>query len=456
LTIIGAGTTTLTASQPGDGNYQTATSVSINYSINKTTPALTWATPVDIVHGTPLSGTQLNASANVPGSFAYTPLAGTVLNAGNAQVLQVAFTPTDTEKYSSVSSNVLINVQKAAATLTLANLSQVYDGTARIVSVITTPSGLTGASVSYAGSAIAPINAGTYAVAGSLNNANYTASPVNGTLVVAKATQSITFTLSATGTYGTDVTLSAVASSQLPVAFTVSGPATISGNLLHLTGGGTVAVTATQAGNGNYNPAPNVVRTIAVGKAVLQVVADNKSRAYGQANPALTVTYSGFVNGDTAAVLKGGPKLSTAATATSVVGTYTILTDMGTLSSVNYSFVLANGVLSIQAANTAVTPSNVTGKFGAAATSISANVVALSPSAATVTEGRVDFTVRTSAGVIVGQISAVVSKGKATADFPTAGLARGTYPISASYVDSLTSPNFNNGDGTTTGNLTIK
>src|SRR5262249_3326317 len=65
LTIVGAGTTTLTASQPGDGNYRPATPVSVDYTITKTTPVLTWANPADIVYGTPLSGTQLNATANV-------------------------------------------------------------------------------------------------------------------------------------------------------------------------------------------------------------------------------------------------------------------------------------------------------------------------------------------------------------------------------------------------------
>ena len=48
----------------------------------KTTPLITWATPAPIVQGTTLSGAQLNATANVPGTFVYTPSAGTVLPAG--------------------------------------------------------------------------------------------------------------------------------------------------------------------------------------------------------------------------------------------------------------------------------------------------------------------------------------------------------------------------------------
>ena len=46
------------------------------------------------------------------------------------------------------------------------------------------------------------------------------------------------------------------------MTFTVSGPANISnGNTLNITGTGPVTVTATQAGNGNFNAAASVART---------------------------------------------------------------------------------------------------------------------------------------------------------------------------------------------------
>ena len=56
---------------------------------------ITWSAPADIVYGTALSATQLNATASVPGTFVYTPPAGTVLQAGSGQSLSVTFTPTD-------------------------------------------------------------------------------------------------------------------------------------------------------------------------------------------------------------------------------------------------------------------------------------------------------------------------------------------------------------------------
>jgi hypothetical protein len=60
---------------------------------------ITWPAPADIVYGTALSATQLNATANVAGTFVYAPVAGTVLNAGSSQTLSVTFTPTDAANY---------------------------------------------------------------------------------------------------------------------------------------------------------------------------------------------------------------------------------------------------------------------------------------------------------------------------------------------------------------------
>src|SRR5438477_1859181 len=66
---------------------------------SKVTPTITWPTPSPINNPTPLSTTQLDATASVPGTFVYTPPAGTVLAAGT-QTLSVAFTPTDTRAHS--------------------------------------------------------------------------------------------------------------------------------------------------------------------------------------------------------------------------------------------------------------------------------------------------------------------------------------------------------------------
>jgi hypothetical protein len=113
----GAGQTLSTTFTPTDSvDYNTAmASVQINVTVVKTTPSITWAKPADIVFGSALGPTQLNASANVPGTFVYTPPAGTVLPVGNNQTLSVMFTPTDTIDYNTASGSTSINVNPPMA-----------------------------------------------------------------------------------------------------------------------------------------------------------------------------------------------------------------------------------------------------------------------------------------------------------------------------------------------------
>jgi MBG domain-containing protein len=180
------------ASFAGDALYASTTG-SGTLIVSKATPTLTWNNPGDIVYGTALSSTQLNATASVPGTFVYTPLSNTVLHAGNGQTLHVDFTPTDSTNYATASKNVLINVLKAPLTIT----------------------------------------------------------------------------------------------------------------------------------------------------------ADNKVKLVGDANPPLSFTPTGFVNGDTASVLTGSPSLSTTATNSSPVGNYPITITQGTLAASDYAFSFVNGTLSV-------------------------------------------------------------------------------------------------------------
>jgi uncharacterized protein (TIGR02145 family) len=78
--------------------------------IIKKDPIITWSNPADIIVGTKLSATQLNATADVAGTFVYTPPIGTSLSVGEKQVLKVEFTPNDLTNYNTGSKNVNINV----------------------------------------------------------------------------------------------------------------------------------------------------------------------------------------------------------------------------------------------------------------------------------------------------------------------------------------------------------
>lgn len=107
------------------------------------------------------------------------------------------------------------------------------------------------------------------------------------------ANQTITFQpVPSTAIFGVaPISLKATATSGLPVSFSViSGPATISGATLTITGAGRVVVAANQTGNADYAPAPEVTQTIVVNKATLSL-----SVMYTPSNPSYgtIVTFTG-------------------------------------------------------------------------------------------------------------------------------------------------------------------
>ena len=73
-------------------------------------PVITWAIPASVVAGTPLSATQLNATANVTGTFVYSPSIGTAMNTAGNQTLSVTFTPNDLTAYLVATKSVTIVV----------------------------------------------------------------------------------------------------------------------------------------------------------------------------------------------------------------------------------------------------------------------------------------------------------------------------------------------------------
>ena len=83
--------------------------------------------------------------------------------------------------YQGSATNTLV-ISKATATVTLSNLLQLFDGTAKSVSVTTAPPGLT-VFVTYNGSANAPTNTGSYSVIATVVDPNYQGGATN-TLVI--------------------------------------------------------------------------------------------------------------------------------------------------------------------------------------------------------------------------------------------------------------------------------
>jgi hypothetical protein len=115
------GTHTITSTYVGDVNYPPTGSNAQTVFVGGT-PTVTWPTPAAISYPTALSATQLNASANIPGTFAYSPVAGTVLSPGNP-TLSVTFTPSDYTDFGPQNSSVTLAVNKGATSISVASVS---------------------------------------------------------------------------------------------------------------------------------------------------------------------------------------------------------------------------------------------------------------------------------------------------------------------------------------------
>ena len=362
LAGINAGTypSAVGASFAGDSSYA-ATNQNGQLTVSKATPTITWNNPADMVYGTALSGTRLNATASVAGTFIYTPAAGTVLHVGNGQTLHVNFTPTDTTNYNSASKDVFINVTKAALTITADNKARPVN-TANPTLTYTptgfvngdTASVLSG-SPNLSTTATQSSPAGDYPITitqGTLTAADYAFTFVNGTLSIGKVAPVINWSNPANIVYGTGLSgtqLNATATDPNTNA-SVAGTFTYApaaGAVLHAGNNQTLAVTFSPSDTTNYITPPQKTVTINVSKATLTITADNKGKIVGDPNPPLTFTPTGFVNGDSASVLTGTPSLSTTATTGSPVGTYPITITQGTLAAADYTFTFVNGTLSV-------------------------------------------------------------------------------------------------------------
>lgn len=135
------------------------------------------------------------------------------------------------------------------------------------------------------GNMLSIVGAGTGSItANQPGNDTYNpATPVTQTFTVNKGSQTITFSpLGPHGGADGPIPLQATASSGLPVTFSVvSGPATVSGATLSLTGVGSVTVQASQAGTDNYNAASPVTQTFAVSLAAPMISLVLNAASYG-------------------------------------------------------------------------------------------------------------------------------------------------------------------------------
>jgi hypothetical protein len=320
-TVLNAGAQTLTAQfTPADAANFASASASVSLVVNKATPSITWATPAPIVYGTQLSSAQLDATADVAGSFTYSPAAGTVLDAGT-HTLAAHFTPADTRNYTDADAASTLAVQRAAPHITWAAPAGIVYGTPLSAAQLNAAADVAG-SFAYAPPAGTILNAGpgqtlsAHFTPGDTHN--YTDADATLTIDVAKAQQTLTWTPPSPVVYGT-----ALSATKLDARVDVAGPAP-AGALVYSPPAGAVldagrhTLTVIAQETANYERAALSV-PLDVARAPLALRADAKSKLYGAAVPALTGTLTGVVNGDNIT-----PSYATAATQQSPAGTYAI------------------------------------------------------------------------------------------------------------------------------------
>ncbi|MBK9392117.1 MAG: gliding motility-associated C-terminal domain-containing protein [Bacteroidetes bacterium] len=129
----------------------------------------------------------------------------------------------------------------------------------------------------------------------------------------------------------------------------INTPATVSSDA------GVYPITATGAADPNYN-ITYLEGILTIEKATLSVTAENKIKVHGDANPALTISYIGFVGADDKNVIDAEPSVSTSALPFSTAGTYPIVPSGGLDN--NYTFIFIDGTLTITKASLLFTAEN--------------------------------------------------------------------------------------------------
>ncbi len=249
--------------------FGTTTTTAVNLTVGTQNVAITLANTSATYDGTPKPVTVTTSPAGLPFALSYAGSSSAPTDAGSYVVSSNVST---TEASGSVST--ILTIAKATQTVTLGSVpagitpgiafslaATASSGLPITLSVVSGNATVSGNSVTLADTAPVALRATQS------GNNNYASASADTTVTAAKLAQAIAFAaLADQRSAAGPIVLSAVTSSGLPVTFTlVSGPATLSGNTLTLTGtAGTVTVRAAQAGDATYNAAPVVERAFAV------------------------------------------------------------------------------------------------------------------------------------------------------------------------------------------------
>jgi hypothetical protein len=235
------------------GNYQLSSSTATttaNITLATVTPSITASNKVyDGTTTATISGRSLTGvAAGDVGNVTLTGGTATFATAGvgngktvTATGLSLTGSAIGNYQLSSSSATTTANITAAPATVALSNLTQSFDGSAKPVTVTTTPTGIT-TTVTYAGSATVPSAVGTYAVVATISDPNYTGT-ASGTLTIV-GPPVVTSATTAGGIVGVPFSYT-ITASNTPTGFNATGlPTGLSVN----TTTGVISGTPTAAG----------------------------------------------------------------------------------------------------------------------------------------------------------------------------------------------------------------
>jgi O-glycosyl hydrolase len=274
-TVLQAGSQTLSVTfTPADTTDYNSASGSVQLTVDQASPVITWATPAPVSVGTTLSSGQLNAMANVAGSFVYSPVSGTVENTAGTIPLSTTFTPTDTTDYTSATGGVTLVVNKATPAVSWATPSPIVYGTALSSTQLDASSGGVAGTLVYLPPTGKVLTAGSQTLSVTFtptDTTDYTSANGSVQLTVNKATPVITWATPASVAVGT--TLS---STQLDATASVPGSfvyAPVSGTVENTAGTVSLSTTFTPTDATDYAAATGKV-SLTVTPAVTGVTVD--------------------------------------------------------------------------------------------------------------------------------------------------------------------------------------
>ena len=229
-----------------------------------------------IYDGAPKSATATTEPAGLAVDFTYD---GSATAPGNAGVYAVTGTVNEVNYEGSAAGALTIG--KGTATVELGSLSHTCDGAGKSATATTVPAGLA-VDFTYDGTATAPSNAGSFAVTGTVNEANWQGS-ATGTLTIGKGAATVVLgSLSQAYDGAPKPATATTAPAGLAVDFTYDGSATAPSNV------GGYAVTGT-VNDANYEG--SAAGTLTIGKGAATVVLESLSQAYdGTPKPATATT----------------------------------------------------------------------------------------------------------------------------------------------------------------------